>query len=211
MPDYVVKQGDCISSIAFEQGFFPETIWDHPKNAFLKQQREDPNVLFENDVVFIPDKEQKREMVACDKRSSFKIKGVPARLRLTILDTEYKPRSGEVYTLDLDGVKISGNLDADGNLDVSISPAARTASLLIGDKVNPVRFELSLGNLDPLNTISGVQDRLNNLGFNCGIERGIVDDQTHMAIRLFQKKYELPEDGEIGDQLKQKLKEMSGR
>jgi hypothetical protein len=38
---YTVKQGDCISNIAFKYGFFPDTIWNDSKNSKLRQDRKD--------------------------------------------------------------------------------------------------------------------------------------------------------------------------
>lgn len=84
--DYTVQTGDCISSIAFERGFFWETIWNHPKNAELKQKRQDPNILKEGDLVHIPDKELKEESCATDQKHKFKMKGVPAKLKLKVME-----------------------------------------------------------------------------------------------------------------------------
>ncbi|MGC9973362.1 MAG: LysM domain-containing protein [Bryobacteraceae bacterium] len=49
MPVHVVKQGDCMSSIADQYGFFWETLWNHERNAQLKERRKNPNVLMAGD------------------------------------------------------------------------------------------------------------------------------------------------------------------
>jgi hypothetical protein len=35
--NHEVEEGDCIYSIAFENGFFADTIWNHANNAELKR------------------------------------------------------------------------------------------------------------------------------------------------------------------------------
>ena len=50
---YTVKQGDCITSIAFNKGFYEKTIWDHPDNAKLKNDRKDMKILQPGDKVVI--------------------------------------------------------------------------------------------------------------------------------------------------------------
>jgi hypothetical protein len=211
MQEYIVKQGDCINSIAYEHGFFPGTIWDHPKNASLKQQRIDPNVLYESDVVFIPDKKQQREVVSCDKRSSYKLKGVPARLLLKIYDYEGKVMANALYKLDVDGNIVEGNLNSQGILDISILPSAKKAVLVVGNKLDAIEFEFKLGYLNPIDTLSGIKARLNDLGFDCGEVNEESNDITEMAIRSFQKTYELePVNGKVDNQLIGKLKEIFG-
>lgn len=81
----VVEQGDCISSIADEHGFFWETLWNHPENSELKQQRKEPTILQEGDVVHVPDLTPKTEDCATEKSHKFKRKGVPAKLKLRML------------------------------------------------------------------------------------------------------------------------------
>lgn len=68
MPEYAVKQGDCMESIAQKFGLFWEKIWNHPKNVKLNEQRKDPNVLYPGDVVFVPEKEDKEESGATEQR-----------------------------------------------------------------------------------------------------------------------------------------------
>src|SRR5438046_1679636 len=72
--DYQVQRGDCINSIAFDGGFFWETLWHHASNASLKSKRKDPNVLMEGDFVHIPDIIFKEELVATEESHRFKRK-----------------------------------------------------------------------------------------------------------------------------------------
>src|ERR1051325_629326 len=86
MPEeYILKQGDCISSIAYERGFFWETLWNHSRNSELKTRRKDPNVLMAGDSLFIPDLAVGEEAGATEGRHRFKLKGVPAKLRLRLI------------------------------------------------------------------------------------------------------------------------------
>ena len=62
---HVVRQGDCLSSIARAYGFADyRTIWDHAQNARLKQERQNPDVLLPGDRVFIPDKGDRKPHIA---------------------------------------------------------------------------------------------------------------------------------------------------
>src|SRR4030095_14342956 len=55
---YTVKQGDHVAGIAFRFGLSDfRTIWDHPNNTELKNKRQNPNVLFPGDVLYVPDRE----------------------------------------------------------------------------------------------------------------------------------------------------------
>lgn len=82
---YQVKSGDCLSSIAFDHGFFPDTLWNHSENASLKQNRKKMNHLEKGDLVKIPEKEEKEESAASEQKHRFRKKGVPAKLKLKIL------------------------------------------------------------------------------------------------------------------------------
>lgn len=91
--DYQAKSGDCVSSVAFNHGFFWETLWNHGSNSELKTKRKDPNILKEGDVVHIPDLTLKQESGATEQRHRFKLKGVPAKLKLKL--TRPKPPKDE--------------------------------------------------------------------------------------------------------------------
>ena len=87
MPEkYIVQQGECLSSIAFEKGFLWETIWNHSENQRLKSERKDPNVLQPGDELFIPDKDLKKFSKPTEAEHVFRRKGTPAKFRLRILE-----------------------------------------------------------------------------------------------------------------------------
>lgn len=207
MPEYTVKQGDCISSIAKKNGLFWEKVWDHPNNSQLKQKRKDPNILYPGDIVFVPDKEEKEESGATEQRHRFRKKGVPAKLHLQLLEDD-EPRANESYTLIIDGNLLSGTTDSDGRLEQTVPPDGKNAKLLVGESQD--EYILNLGHIDPVDTVVGVQARLNNLGFGSGKLDGVLGPETKAALKRFQTKYELPESGEPDDATQKKLFEVHG-
>src|SRR5687767_8364374 len=89
--DYTIEAGDCVSSVAFERGFFWETLWNHPNNSELKSLRGDPNVLCEGDVLHVPDKTPKEDSAATEQTHQYKLKGCPAKLRLRVIEEPPPP------------------------------------------------------------------------------------------------------------------------
>jgi hypothetical protein len=207
--DFVVRQGDCISSIAKRHGHLWETIWDEPANAELRQVRQNPNVLLPDDRVTIPPNRPKSEQGAAEMRHRFRKKGQPETYQVRVL-REDKPRGNEPYELDVDGKKYSGVTDADGNIVVAIAPDANYATLTVGTGENEQTFHSQLGEINPLEEVSGVQQRLNNLGFECGPADGELGDETRDALRIYQKKRDLPVTGEPDEATRRKLQDEYG-
>jgi len=207
--DYVVKQGDCVSSIAAEHGLLPDKIWNHPANAELKRKRENRNILFEGDILVIPDIEVREEMRPTDQRHKFRRKGAPEKLKIVLLDERDLPRKGLRYVLNVDGKFREGYTKNDGSLEEPIDPAAKLANLSVFDGEITEEHELKLGYLDPLTEASGVQMRLSNLGFECPVS-GQMDEATAQAIIEFQEERGLKVTGEMDDSTRNKLKEVYG-
>ena len=200
---HTVSRGECISSIADDYGFFPDTVWDAPENAELKQQRRDPNILLPGDRVVIPDKRLKEVQKPTDKTHRFRKLGVPALFRLQVFAGE-EPRANQQYTLAIDGqLTLQGTTDDQGMVEEGIPPGANQGKLTIG----PDRFEVTIqfGMLPPIEELVGVQTRLNNLGYDCGPPDGVMNEQTRRALRRFQKRFALPVTGKADKATSRKL------
>jgi hypothetical protein len=194
--DYVVQQGDCIGSIAFDAGHIPATIWNHGRNAEVKRARRDSNVLHPGDKVYVPPIREKRESCASEARHTFKLKGVPAKLRIRLL-RDGVPQKNLQYELTVDGKKFSGTTDGDGRIEHSIPPNARQGTLTTNN--GKVVRQLRLGHLNPKSEISGVQHRLKSLGYYKGGETGEKSDELKAAILKYQKDKKLQQTGEPDD------------
>lgn len=208
MENYEVKQGDCLSSIAFEYGFFAETLWNHPKNAELKRQRRDMNVLMPGDTVFIPDKRLKDVERPTNELHKFRCKNAPEKLRIQLF-RENEPRSDEKYELIIDDrLKFTGSTDGQGRLEQSIPPNAQRGELKLkgGEEV----YALQLGHLNPNDQITGAQGRLRHLGFYFGSVNGQMSPELEHAIQEFQISRKLEPNGELDQNTLNALKEAYG-
>jgi hypothetical protein len=181
--------------------------------------------LLAGDVVCIPDRKRKASAASTGHISRFVVRGVPAKLRLRIVEHQPErapppsaapaagpaspagglldsaqaivsaaaeaigasssgkrsvtadpprqpvrlklvPRANLPYELVVDGKRISGKTDGDGNIVETIAPNARTATLTLEPGTPRQRpIDIKLGALDPLDTVPGAKQRLANLGF----------------------------------------------
>ena len=115
--DYLVKDGDCISSIAKDTGHFWEKLWNDPGNAQLNKVREVPNLLLPGDRVTIPPLTLKHESGQTKMRHRFKRLGEPAHLNLT-LKVDGVPIAGVQYSIVIDyGEELRGTTDTEGKIE----------------------------------------------------------------------------------------------
>ena len=192
---HTVEQGEYLASIAKDYGFSDwHTIYDHPQNADLKKRRPNPDILFPGDELFIPDKAQKQESCATEKKHRFQVKVPKAWLKIVLKDSEGKPLSNQPYTLNLGCLACNGTTDGVGSLQQKIPIGIEIGQLTL-DKLG-LTWPLKIGHLDPINDggdgedsaiTSGLQARLNNLGFHCGDVDGILGPKTIDAIKSFQR------------------------
>ncbi len=205
MPNHVISRGESVPSVAKDGGYFWQTLWNHPQNAELKAKRKDPNILFEGDELFVPELELRWETRSTEAKHKFKRNGDPLKFKLQLKQMG-DPRANEDYTLQLDTGTFRGKTDGDGKIEITIPGNSRGGVLLLNG--GKEKLAVRIGHLDPIDELSGVQQRLTNLAFPTGNEDGELSDQTRDALRRFQQKQKLPVTGEADDATKAKLKEL---
>jgi len=149
-------------------------------------------------------------------------------LRIRILKGDFTPISNADFELEVDGKKLTGKTDDKGLLMVDgaapeIGKTTLSAKLSVrltsedadapekaddDDSLEgavPVTWQLQIGKLDPIMEkapgsycVSGVQQRLNNLGINSGPVDGLRKVNTIAAIETFQSLFSLTVDGKPG-------------
>lgn len=213
MPEHTVQQGECLASIAKQNGFADwRIIYNHARNARFRQLRPNPNIIFPGDTIFIPEKEEKTEDRGTGTEHVFKLNASKTSVRIRMNDEHGKALEGRKYRLVVEGLEKEGTLGADGLIEEEIPADARSGQLTLwldDDMTRPgFIWNLKLGNLDPVESNSGVQARLKNLGYDCGPVDGIVGPKTGAALKGFQSKFNLPVTGKVDDPTCAKLREL---
>jgi N-acetylmuramoyl-L-alanine amidase len=206
---HVVVQGETLLSIATAHKFSSwEVIWDHPNNAELRERRGDPQVLAPGDELFIPAKDAKVHSVATDKRHTFVINTLMARFRTIVRDDKGEALANKRFELEIGTQATNGLTDGDGVVELEIPPRAQRGILRVfldDEAGTTLTWNLRLGDLDPIDTLTGVKARLTNLGFICGPIDDRLDAATITALRDFQIVYRLPVTGRPDDDTRAKL------
>ena len=173
---YVVKQGECIYSVAAQTGHDWKTLWDHPENALLKDTRKNPGVLLPGDRIHIPELKLKTINLETGKRHRIVITGQTVTLRLRMCDADGEPIAHAKYMQHVEGQAVPVTTDGDGNLKKRV-PALATAARL--DHIQTGEgYNLNLGHMDPAGTSSAIRKRLSNLGYNPDSRQGQSDSHA---------------------------------
>ncbi len=216
-------QNDHISKLTAEAGFQDwHTIWN--ANPSLQSSRHNPNLLYKGadltggDTLHIPDVETTPATAGTETNTPFVIPTQRLFLRLRILKDDFTALANSSYTLTVEGAlaPLTGNTNAQGQIECEIPRASTQAVLTVqapapapgGAAVcaeAPMTWTLRIGCLNPILEnapnqwcISGVQQRLNNLGISTGPIDGIKGRLTEAAIKTFQRLFGLQEDGKPG-------------
>jgi Putative peptidoglycan binding domain/LysM domain len=198
--EHIVQQGECLSSIAKRYGFVDwNTIYKHQVNSNFRKIRADPHVLLPGDRLMIPDKDVKNVACQTTMLHTFKLVNPKTRLRVVVRDIDGQLLAGKKYKLIVEGEVHEGVLPDTALIDEQIPADAVEGELTVWTDDNypqhPDMWTLKLGHLDPVDALTGVQARLNNLGYDCGPVDGINGPRTKRAVKAFQKEYGLDVDG----------------
>jgi len=210
MPSHTAKPGDTIIALANANGWkSADDLLNDSGNSSLKESRTDPGVLLPGDVVTIPTRTLLQAPSPIDAKHTFKVTRPKAWIRLAVKDADGVALAGKKYQLTIDGKQTSGTVPDGGVIEQQVSPSAESGELTVwlsDDQNDTEIWMLQIGHMDPIDSISGVQARLNNLGFDIGRDPdGVLDDDTKFAIGAFQARIGIDVTGAIDDTLKQKL------
>jgi peptidoglycan hydrolase-like protein with peptidoglycan-binding domain len=205
--DYTVNRGECFSAIVHRFGFSdPQKVWDLPQNKELRDKRKTFNVLHPGDVIFIPQREDKKEPLTPGKKQNIQVSVPKKKLHLVLLDAQGKPVADTDYELKLGSQTLKGKTDGKGTVDQSIPATVTTAELLYGKR----KMTLNIGALPPVDDtpddgLAGIQARLRNLGLLVDEVEGYFCDRTRKAVKDFQSWFDHEVTGVVDDKFRQLL------
>jgi len=222
---HIVSSGEWLQSICREYLVRdPMRVWDHGENATLKKTRR-PEELHPGDMPYIPPVEQKMETCADKARHSFTVKSFTEDFTLMLEEPDGSPMKNMKYRLVLGDYEFLASTDGAGKIEHKklVLRSGTRGVLEVPDRA--LRYPIALGALNPGdktegqehnfdNGLSGIRQRLNNLGYDAGSSSGsanevglTADDPLYEALAAFQREVMVRDDekatGELDDETRQ--------
>ncbi|MBK8268653.1 MAG: peptidoglycan-binding protein [Planctomycetes bacterium] len=160
-------------------------------------------MLCTGDAVFVPDLRPKSDSGSLDQHYKFVRLGEPSKLLVRLLDDD-DPRANTPWTLEFAGRNFDGVTDDDGNLAIPIRGNTKSVTLRVGHPGDEDVYQLDLGDVEPIETDSGVVARLENLGYlnNQNADTGNLSE----AVRAFQARHGMKTTGQLDGETREKLR-----
>jgi hypothetical protein len=158
---YVIRQGDYLASLAYQFGFDADTVWNDPSNAALRKLRPNPSLLWPTDILYIPSPTPPAmKNLQTGTTNSFVADAPTVSITIAFSDGGFASQACSIQELpQLTGL----TTDASGTLTFSAPVTLDTATIAFSGI--GATYVFKIGHLDPIETLSGVFQRLQNLGF----------------------------------------------
>lgn len=204
---HVVRQGDYLQRIAHRFGFDPESIWTHAKNAALKEAREHGDQLLPGDMLWVPRAAPEPQPVHPCRSNRFEVMVPTVHLRQTFI-VDGEPLAEKACHISGAGPAYDDVSDGEGGIDIAVPVYAESVTIVFE---NGCHFLVNIGHLDPVDTRTGVEQRLRHLAFLSDPEAACVDDEEYAAaLTAFQAMHELETTGVLDEATIKTLKEIHG-
>jgi hypothetical protein len=210
MRPYVVRQGDYLFQLAQRWGFDADEVWNAQENAVLRETRPNPQQLAPGDILQIPEERAPPPSFASGGTRRYRAEVPRVEVRFTLREG-LDPLADEPYEVHGVGREtLEGTTDGEGTLSVAVPVTTRQVEIRFPEM--RLAVPVLVGGLDPIDTPSGVAQRLANLGMT-GFSSQLLDHRSplppeqleELAIRRFQSAYGLAVTGVLDEETRTAL------
>jgi hypothetical protein len=203
---YVVRPGEYLEQIAVRARVSADAIWNDPRNAPLRALGRTPTQLHPGDVLVLPDAPPSRLVLTVGSFNGYTARVPMVKVPLSLMDDD-GPLRDQPFVVEGLGAPLEGVTDGEGLATFEVPVHVREVTVFL--PARGLRFQIAVGDLDPITEPSGVYARLVNLGYARGGGTPSALDQQH-AIADFQRAEGLSATGEVDDATRQRLAEVHG-
>ena len=203
--EHKVKKGETLESLGKSIGMKwqelakfnwgtdkPEEINKHLASdvGCTKKTADGKNYLFDDSdepgILYLP-KKWTQGGLATNQQHTIRVRflEIPrVKFRIKLYDADGEPLANKPYSLELRDETIKDKTDQEGVLEASIPSNVEKGKLTLTETEEV--YELNFGFLDPPDSTTGAQARLNNLGYNCGKVDGNAVPKTREALIAYR-------------------------
>lgn len=212
MRPHVIRQGEYLTALAHRLGFDADAVWNDDKNRELRERRPSRDILQPGDILTVPVPVPGAGLALSPHTGNTYRARIPSvEVRVILRDIARHPLSGKAFEVRGAGPPHHGTTDGDGLAAFRVPIHIREVSLTLVEAGRT--FAVRIGDLDPLTERTGVEKRLQHLGYLSppGAERDPDHEATvARAIGRFQSASGLPVTGAVDDATRDALRSAHG-
>jgi hypothetical protein len=163
---YVIQQGDFLLQLAQKFGFDADTVWKDPSNSDLATLRSNHAILFPGDMLQIPNQMSApppATSLTPGSSNNFVSDAATVTLTQQFVGADPTAYASKAFTVQ-ELAQLTG-LATDGSGIATFPAPVTLETLTLTFTESGESWVLQLGQMDPINTLSGIFKRLQNIGY----------------------------------------------